>query len=65
MLTVCSVLVVVPFADGLAAIEVERSDGTRARTEGLVLDRQTSAAIFARSSDISALRVAVPESVLR
>jgi hypothetical protein len=63
-LTLCSVPVVVSLAGGSAAIEVERSDGTRVQAKGLVLDRQTSAAIFERRAEIAALRVSVPESVL-
>ncbi|MCP3975689.1 MAG: hypothetical protein GY720_14485 [bacterium] len=52
--------VIVSLSQGGPVIDVERADGGQVRTEGLVLDRQTSQTIFERRGEIVAVRVAVP-----
>ncbi len=62
--TVCQVPVIVSRVEGPAAIEIEGADGSRHRTDGLVVDRQASKAIFERSGGVAVVRAFVPKSAL-
>ncbi len=62
--TICQVPVVVSAARAEAHIEIDYSDGRTERRPGLVLDRDTSALVFARSGDVKQIRAYIPAARL-
>ncbi len=59
-LTLCQVPVVVTAAEGVARIDVVRSDGSVTHVEGTRLDRTVSRELFERSGSVAELRVHMP-----
>jgi hypothetical protein len=63
-LTLCQVPFVVTATPGDPGVEVVFTDGTKQRTAGLHIDRETSRAIFRRSGEIVRVTAAVPASIV-
>jgi hypothetical protein len=61
-MTLCQVPVVVSVTSGDAHVEVFFADGTTRPQPGLVVDRENSAEVFARSGEITRIHAHVPEA---
>ena len=62
--TMCQVPVVVSATPGEATVELVFADGTTRTRPGLVVDRENSAKVFARSGEITRIHAHVPEAAL-
>ena len=63
-MTMCQVPVVVSTTQGAANVEVVFADGSTQRILGLIVDRENSAKVFARSGEIRRIHAYVPEAAL-
>ena len=63
-MTICQVPVVVSATQGEATVDLVFADGTTRTQSGLVVDRENSARVFARSGEITRIHAHVPEATM-